>query len=110
MARPSKPWFWKKRQQWFCTIDGERFPLGVDRDEAHREFHKRMAALPALQPQAVGDQQLVVSLVDKFLTFVETNLAPDTYEWYRSRLQCWCEMYPDLTVVELKTVGGGAGC
>jgi len=29
MARPPKPWFWKRRKAWFVTIDGTRHFLAT---------------------------------------------------------------------------------
>ena len=43
MARPPKPWFWKKRQGWYVTIDGTRHFLAVERDVAVTRFHQLMA-------------------------------------------------------------------
>lgn len=102
MPRPSQPWFWKQRQAWFVTINGERVPLGEDREEAFRRFHARMAAPKAVPIQPAGDKQLVAVLIDTFLDYVQKNLASDTYIWYQSRLQCWVTKYPKLTVEELK--------
>lgn len=98
MTKFPKPWC-RKNRGWYVTLDGEQIPLGKDREAAMAAYHKLMQQ-PREKRKVSSDS--VAALVDKFLSFVETNLAPDTYEWYRSRLQCWCEKYPDLTVDELK--------
>ena len=44
MPRPSKPWFWKSRKSWFCTIEGERISLGAEREAAFKSFYRLMTA------------------------------------------------------------------
>lgn len=43
-----------------------------------------------------------VVLIDKFLDYVDSNLARDAYIWYQSRLQRWTDKYPHLTLATLK--------
>ena len=98
MPRPSKPWFWKRRKSWFCTIRGKRIELGPDKDEAALAFHAMMSK-PRVKPTRNNS---VVVLVDEFVDWVQKNQAPDTYRWYKDRLQSFCDRYPDLTVSALK--------
>ncbi len=99
MPRPSKPWFWKSRKSWFCTIEGERISLGAERESAFKSFYRLMTAEKRVAP--TGTAALTV-LVDQFLEWVQTNRAVDTYIWYRDRLQSFCSLYPTLRVGELK--------
>ncbi len=48
MARKPKPWWHAEKKAWYVNINGERYKLGPDKDEAHREFH-RLLSLPPEQ-------------------------------------------------------------
>src|SRR5262245_17562541 len=100
MSRFPKPWFRKDRGAWYVTIDGVRHNLGPERKSAFEQFHSLMA-----QPQkriVAGDA--VLSLIDRFLEYVEKHRAPDTYIWYKSRLQLFAKRYPDLTIGRLRPI------
>jgi len=98
MARTPKPWFWKARNGWFVTIDGTRHFLSKEKDAAKTRFHELMA-----QPQkrVVRADSLAV-IIDLFLEWCQKNRAPDTYEWYRYRLERFVRTYPSLRTHELK--------
>ena len=100
MPRPSKPWFWKRRKSWFCTIKGTRIDLGSDREKAFQAFHGLMSK-PAPKPVRM---ESLVGLIDSFLGWVQANRARDTYRWYLERLQLFCRQYPDLRIHDLKPV------
>ncbi len=106
MAREPKPWYRQDRQAWFVTIAGVRHNLGPEKKPAYEQFHALMLA-PA--PKPVVEQALpppssmaFAVLADRFLDWVKTNRAPDTYEWYRYRLERFCQFKPELTVNDLK--------
>ncbi len=40
----------------------------------------------------------LAAIIDVFLEWVQQNRAPDTYEWYRYRLERFIQRYPDLRV------------
>lgn len=98
MPKFPKPWH-RRGRGWFVTLDGKQIPLGADREEAFAAYHRLMqqpAAVPKRRSDTVG------TLVDQFLDWVRTNRAPDTFEWYQSRLQLFLDRYPDLTIRQLK--------
>lgn len=99
MARSPKPWFDKERKVWKVTINGQRHNLGEKKKQAMTEFH-RLMQLPA-ERQRVSPQSLP-AIIDAFLGWVEKHRAPDTYEWYRYRLQRFVERYPDMRVGDLR--------
>ncbi len=99
MARRPKPWFWKARDGWYVTIGGTRHPLGRDKGEAYDRFY---ALMRQPQQQRRVSAELLAAIVDVFLEWVLNNRSPDTYEWYRYRLQRFIERYPDLRVSELR--------
>jgi integrase/recombinase XerD len=98
MARQPKPWFRKSRNAWFVTVNGQQHNLGEDKKEAYERFHQLM-----LQPvQRKVSSQSLVALIDIFLEWVQKHRAPDTYEWYRYRLQRFAEKYPDLKTGDIR--------
>jgi len=98
MARHPKPWFWKARGCWFVTLNGKRHNLGPEKKVAHDRFHQLMS-----QPRKrVIRTDSVVAIIDAFLDWCEKHRSPDTYEWYRYRLQRFAEAYPDLTAGQLR--------
>jgi integrase len=100
MARTPKPWYWKARRSWFVTIAGKRHDLGPDKSAATDQFHKLMADPPKRAHSIRGDS--VISVIDAYLEWCQKHRAPDTYEWYRARLQLFAEKYPTLTTLELR--------
>lgn len=97
----SRPWFWEKRNAWFCEPDGKRVCLG-----SHPEgypvpkkgkkgwnapqpildaFHKLMTTPPA-QTFALSEDA-VANILDDFLTWCKQNRAPRTEERYRDFIQ-----------------------
>ena len=95
-----KPFFKKARRLWYVQIDGRQMCLGPDKDAAFQQYHQLMQA-PVVKPQAVLNP-LVVVLADAYLDWVQKERAPDTFEWYRYRLQRFCQLYPDLKVADLR--------
>lgn len=98
MARTPKPWFWKARRGWYVTIDGTRHFLAHDKDAATTRFHELMATP---QKRIVRADSLAI-VIDLFLDWCQKHRAPDTYEWYRYRLERFVHRYPSLRTHELK--------
>ncbi|MFZ1932418.1 MAG: tyrosine-type recombinase/integrase [Thermoguttaceae bacterium] len=99
MARRPEPWWWKKRQAWFVTIDGARHNLGPDEDDARQRFHELMAEP---RKRRVGSNS-VVAICDAFVDWVQKHRSPDTYRWYKDRLQRFVETIPPaLRVTQLR--------
>ena len=87
MARPRKPWFRKSNKRWYVEVDGKQVNLGSDKKKAHQQFHELMAQP---EPDRHAPQTVRISipeLADHFLDWVQRNRAPDTFEWYRYRLE-----------------------
>ncbi|MFH1923402.1 MAG: tyrosine-type recombinase/integrase [Planctomycetota bacterium] len=78
MPRPPKPWYWKARKEWYCTIDGVRHRLGPDKQEATRRFHEILATPPKRTPPT----GTIAELEKHFLDWMEQHRAPRTREWY----------------------------
>lgn len=99
MAHFPKPFFKKARKSWYVEIDRKQIKLGCDREEAFRQYHQIMQQ-PA--EQVAASPESLVNIIDAFLEWTERNRAPDTYEWYRYRLQRFVNKYPDMQVSLLK--------
>lgn len=99
MAHFPKPFFKQARKSWYVQIDRKQIKLGPDRDEAFRQYHQLMQQ-PA--EQVAASPESLVNIIDAFLDWTERNRAPDTYEWYRYRLQRFVDKYPDMKVSSLK--------
>ncbi|MCA9076962.1 MAG: tyrosine-type recombinase/integrase [Planctomycetaceae bacterium] len=93
-----KPFFKKSRRQWYVEINRRQIALGPDRDEAFRRYHELMR-----QPQTrTVNPTHFSAIADLFLDWVKQNRAADTFEWYRYRLERFCDRYPDLRATELR--------
>lgn len=100
MPHYPKPFFRKNRRLWYVQIDGKQHNLGPDRDKAF-ELYFRLMQEPQQSPQVVGES--VLALIDQYLDWCKQHRAAATFEWYRWRLQLFCESIPeDLTVADLK--------
>lgn len=98
MARRPKPWYWKARDGWYVTINGERHSLGPEKGEAFDAFHRLMT-----QPRQVKvAADSVAAIIDAFLEWCSNHRATDTYVWYRYRLERFARLHPDLTTQDLK--------
>ncbi len=93
-----KPFFKKARSLWYVEINRKQINLGPNEEEAFRQYHQLMG-----QPreQAVSPESLIV-IIDAFLEWTQKNRSPDTYEWYRHRLQRFVDKYPGMRVSTLK--------
>ena len=94
MARFRKPFFRPARGLWYVQLDGKQINLGPDKDEAFKAYHGLMqqrAEAPKPVAPSAPDQRLVVVLVDEFLDWCEKHRAPDTYRWYKDRLESFCK-------------------
>lgn len=102
MARPRKPWFRKSNKRWYVEFQGKQVNLGPDKKAALQHFHELMAQP---EPDRSAPRTGTISLpelVDQFLDWVQRNRAPDTYEWYRYRLERLCRLHSTTTAERLK--------
>jgi len=89
MARRSKPWWHTDRQCWYVNIDGQRYRLGPDDDEADREFHRLMSLPPeqrVAKAAVPSTGPTVAEIFEKYLEWCQKHRAPRTYEWYLDHL------------------------
>ena len=95
-----KPFFRASRGLWYVQFDGKQHNLGPEKASAFKRYHELMTT-PAQKPIVKSDTVVVV--IDAFLDFVEHHRAPDTYRWYKDRLQLFTDFIPpDLTLNQLK--------
>jgi len=103
MAHFPKPFFRSARNAWFVQIGDRQIKLAAGKDEAFTRYHELMAkpSLPQVTQAEAG--KLVVVIVDEFLDWCEKHRAPDTYRWYKDRLNSFiASIDPALTVDQLK--------
>ncbi|HOW74025.1 MAG TPA: site-specific integrase [Phycisphaerae bacterium] len=101
MARFPKPFFRTARLAWFVQVGSRQIRLAEGRDEAFRRYHEFMAA--PQEPPPVSKSELVAVVVDAFLDFVQQHRSPETYRWYKDRLELFCNAIPaSLTVDQLR--------
>lgn len=93
-----KPFFKMARGVWYVEINRRQVNLGPDEQEAFRQYHQLMGKP---REQQVSPESLVV-IIDAFLEWTQKNRAPDTYEWYRYRLQRFVSTYPEMRVSALR--------
>jgi integrase len=98
VVRQPKPWYRADRAAWFVTIRGVRHNLGPNKKLAHDAFYDLMRQP---EPKPVLGKSFP-AIADSFLEWVQKNRAPDTYEWYRYRIERFCQRYPNLTLLSLK--------
>ncbi len=93
-----KPFFKKSRGLWYVEIDRRQISLGRDQDLAFRRYHELMR-----NPEAQKvDPTLFTAIADAFLDWVQKHRAADTFEWYRYRLERFCQQHPELRATDLR--------
>lgn len=98
MKKFPKPWFRPSRGLWYVTLDGKQINLGPYKDQAF----DRYAQLLAEPKKARVSSDSVAAIADAFLSWVSKHRSPETYEWYRYRLQRFVDRYPKLRTAELR--------
>ena len=103
MARFRKPFFRAPRGLWYVWHDGRQVNLGADKDAAFTAWHELRAKPAAPIVTQVEAHKLVVVIVDEFLDWCEKHRAPDTYHWYKDRLNSFvATIDASLTTDQLK--------
>lgn len=100
MARTPSPWYRKSRNCWFVTIDGRQHSLGSDKKTAFERFYRLM--LESEERKATPTRETFATLADRFLEWVQKKRSPETYEWYRYRLERFVRKYPNLMPEEVR--------
>ena len=102
-----KPFYRPARKTWYVQLHGRQISLGKDKDAAFQRYHEIMAA--GIQPEDLdstiashASSPKVADLFDRYLDWLKSNRTPETFEWYRHRLQRFVDFYPELTLAELK--------
>jgi integrase len=98
MVRSPKPWYRKSRKCWFVMLDGKQHNLGPDRKAAFDQFYRLMLS----SQETKAAPETFASLADRFLDWVQRKRSPDTYEWYRYRLERFVRKFPDLQAEALR--------
>jgi hypothetical protein len=98
-ARFTAPFFRKPRNRWFVQLDGKQINLGPDRTQAFERYHalmkQRSSGLSPKSPSIHQAAPPVIVLCDEFLSSCQKTRAPDTYRFYKDRLQSFCLTIPE---------------
>lgn len=104
MSHFPKPFYRESRGLWYVQINGKQINLGPAKDDAYTRYHELMAKpkdAPLVPTPTRGP--LVVVLIDEFLEWCKKHRSPDTYRWYKDRLNAFCRSIPvDLSVDDFK--------
>jgi len=92
-----KPWF-RKGRGWYVTLDGQQIKRGKVKAEALKRYKQLMVK----RPEQVIASDSMLAIIDAFLDWCHKHRAPDTYEWYRYRLEHFARRYPDLSTEDLR--------
>lgn len=98
MPKFAKPWFRANRGVWYVTLHGKQINLGADRTAAFEEY-ARLISAP--KPERVAPSQSLPAILDAFLEWLQPRRAPDTFEWYRYRLERLAQRYPKVSASKL---------
>lgn len=111
MPHYPKPFFVESRAIWRIQIDGRQYKLGTPpktlgiAPEDAREWAEEQAAFLKRRLRETVHAELVLGIVEGFLSWCEKHRAALTYSWYKARLQSFVlslEHPETLTVSELK--------
>jgi hypothetical protein len=100
-----KPFFRSARNAWYVQIGTRQINLGPEKDAAFKRNHELMAepARVVTAPRQTPPEQHVVVIVDEYLEWCQKHRSPDTYRWYKDRLNDFCQTIgADLTLDRLK--------
>ncbi len=98
MPRRPRPFFRKQTQSWYLQLGKRQIPLGKNEEEAWKQYHAIMAGRELPSPSI-----RVIALLDRFLSWVQSNRARGTYRWYRSYLQSFAKFIgPAISISDLK--------
>jgi hypothetical protein len=81
-VREPKPFFRAQNQTWYVQLGKKQFPLGKDRDEAFRLYHRMLAGSRELTPAVPAAR-----VIDEFLAWTSRNRESSTYGWYKVHLE-----------------------
>lgn len=110
------PFFKASRQTWYVELHRKQHSLGrhpqgaatpkrnrkgewIVPTEVQDAFYKLMAAAP--DPTPLLRASSVVELIDKYLSWCQQHRKPETYEWYRWRLQLFCDYLKQQHIAHL---------
>jgi integrase len=91
-----QPFFRAPRNLWYVQIGKKQFNLGPDKEAAFAEYHRLMS-----RPQLEIDPNLVVSILDAFLTWEKGQRAKATYEGHRWHIQRFIDAVPGIATLSV---------
>jgi integrase len=99
MPHYPKPFFKQTRQSWYIEIDRKQYKLGQCSEEEAWDRASELKKKLRANIKVCGES--LVALIDAFLEWTQHRRSPDTYEWYRYRVERFARRYPELRASEL---------
>jgi integrase len=96
-----KPFFRKSKQAWYVQFGKHQHSLGKDREEAFRRYRELLLHEEGKPPRP-DRSYTVAEVADLFLDWSERHNDERTYDWYRSFLQSFSDLYGGLEAMELR--------
>jgi len=81
-------------------LNGKQLNLGPDKKKAFEEFYRLM--LDCKETRVHKTSEAFATLADRFLEWVHRKRSPETYEWYRYRLERFVRKFPDMVADEVR--------
>ena len=75
-----KPFYRESRKLWYVQIDGKQINLGPDKKDAFEQYKK---LITERKQHPVGEEPLVVEMLDLFLEWCQREKAIRTFECSR---------------------------
>lgn len=98
--RDPKPWYRKSTDAWFAQVDRRQIRLADGRGNRNEAKRKLAEILAGAQPVKT-DALTAAQVCDRFLVFSRAEHKPDTYKWYLSYLQMFCDRHGDKPTTTL---------
>lgn len=98
MRKNAQPWFRPSRGVWYVTLDGKQINLGSDQAAAFEEYARLIAQS---KESRKAPAHSLPAVIDAFLEWLKPRRSPDTFEWYRYRLERLAQRYPRLNASQL---------
>jgi integrase len=95
--RVPKPWLRKQTGTWYVQIDGVQHPLGKDKKEADKKYHRLMAGEGLARPR----EDSLPALIEHFLADAARSVTPKTLTWYREFLEDFAARNPRLKASDI---------
>ncbi len=96
-----KPFYRTAKQAWYLQLGRQQLSLGKDRAEAFQRYQQILLHHQGV-PAPSAKRFTAAEVCDLFLEWSLRRHERQTYDWYRTFLQSFCDAYGGLTALDLK--------